>query len=50
MTAQRSVLVLTNHFDPTADYYVVEDLNRRDVQVFRCDTSEFPRRCQWARS
>jgi ATP-grasp ribosomal peptide maturase len=41
VTAERSVLVLTHHFDPTADC-VVEDLNRRDVQVFRCDTSEFP--------
>lgn len=41
MAAPRFVLVVTDRFDPTADL-VVEELNRRDVSVFRCDTSEFP--------
>lgn len=43
MSAARSVLVLTHTFDPTADY-VVEELNRRDVPVFRCDVADFPER------
>jgi ATP-grasp ribosomal peptide maturase len=43
VTAARSVLVLTHTFDPTADY-VVAELNRRDVPVFRCDVAEFPER------
>jgi ATP-grasp ribosomal peptide maturase len=41
LASQPSVLVLTERFDPTADV-VVEELNRRDVSVFRCDTAEFP--------
>ncbi|MCX4722967.1 ATP-grasp ribosomal peptide maturase [Streptomyces sp. NPDC090052] len=36
-----TVLVLTQRFDPTADY-VVEELNRRGVDVFRCDIGDFP--------
>jgi ATP-grasp ribosomal peptide maturase len=36
-------LVLTHQFDPTADY-VVNELNRRAVPVFRCDPGEFPQR------
>ncbi len=36
-------LVLTHPFDPTADY-VVSELNRRRVPVFRCDPGEFPQR------
>jgi ATP-grasp ribosomal peptide maturase len=38
-----TVLVLTHTFDPTADY-VVTELNRRGVPVFRCDPGEFPKR------
>jgi ATP-grasp ribosomal peptide maturase len=38
-----TVLVLTQRFDPTADY-VVEELNRRGVDVFRCDPGDFPLR------
>ncbi|MGH8952715.1 MAG: hypothetical protein ACRDX9_15010 [Acidimicrobiia bacterium] len=41
MSAARSVLILTDQFDPTADR-VVHELNNRDVAVFRMDTS-FPR-------
>lgn len=41
MSAVRSVVVVTERFDPTADF-VVEELNCRDVPVFRFDTSEFP--------
>jgi ATP-grasp ribosomal peptide maturase len=41
MSAARSVVVVTDRFDPTADF-VVEELNRREVPVFRFDTSEFP--------
>lgn len=41
MAAARSVLVLTDRCAPTADC-VVEELNRRNVPVFRIDTSEFP--------
>lgn len=41
MSAARSVLVVTDRYDPTADL-VVEELNRREVPVFRFDTSEFP--------
>jgi ATP-grasp ribosomal peptide maturase len=36
-----AVLVVTDRYDPTADV-VVQELNRRDVPVFRFDTSEFP--------
>src|SRR5690606_6366895 len=36
-------LVLTHPFDPTADY-VVSELNRRRLPVFRCDPGEFPQR------
>src|SRR5215470_8510852 len=37
------VLILTQPFDPTADY-VVAELNRRNVPVFRCDPGDFPQR------
>jgi methyltransferase of ATP-grasp peptide maturase system len=43
VSAGRSVLILTQQFDPTADK-VVDELNRRGVAVFRVDTSEFPER------
>lgn len=36
-----TVLVLTHWFDPTADH-IVEELNQRDVPVFRCDLADFP--------
>lgn len=36
-----TVLVLTEEYDPTADR-VVQELTRRDVPVFRCDTAWFP--------
>lgn len=36
-----TVLVLTSEFDPTADL-VTAELDRRDVPVFRCDTTDFP--------
>lgn len=36
-----TVLVLTEECDPTADR-VVDELTRRDVPVFRCDTAWFP--------
>jgi ATP-grasp ribosomal peptide maturase len=39
--ASRTVLVLTQKFDPTADH-VVEELNHRGVAVFRIDAAEFP--------
>ncbi len=38
-----TVLVLTEECDFTADR-VISELNRRDVPVFRCDTSWFPSR------
>ncbi|MGH3687483.1 MAG: ATP-grasp ribosomal peptide maturase [Pseudonocardiaceae bacterium] len=38
-----TVLVLTEECDPTADR-VINELNRRGVPVFRCDTSWFPSR------
>ncbi|MGH3889059.1 MAG: ATP-grasp ribosomal peptide maturase [Pseudonocardiaceae bacterium] len=38
-----TVLVLTEECDPTADR-VISELNRREVPVFRCDTSWFPSR------
>lgn len=41
MTA--AVLVVTHWLDPTADH-VVEELNRREVPVFRFDAADFPRR------
>lgn len=37
------VLVLTQPFDPTADY-VVDALARLGTPVFRCDPGEFPQR------
>jgi ATP-grasp ribosomal peptide maturase len=37
------VLILTHRFDPTADR-VVEELNNRDVPLFRCDAGDFPER------
>ncbi|MGH9566366.1 MAG: ATP-grasp ribosomal peptide maturase, partial [Candidatus Angelobacter sp.] len=37
----KTVLMLTDRFDPTTDK-VVEELNARGVPLFRCDTSEFP--------
>jgi ATP-grasp ribosomal peptide maturase len=37
------VLVLTQPFDPTADY-VVDALHRRGTPVFRCDPGDFPQR------
>ncbi len=43
MSAARTVLVLTHRFDPTADT-VVDELNHRGVQLFRCDAAEFPER------
>ncbi|TCK20943.1 ATP-grasp ribosomal peptide maturase [Pseudonocardia endophytica] len=43
MSSARPVLVLTDPYDVTADY-VVEELNRRDHPVFRCDTGDFPER------
>lgn len=43
MSREPVVLVLTHTCDPTADYVVLE-LNRRDVPVFRCDPGEFPKR------
>jgi ATP-grasp ribosomal peptide maturase len=42
MGGERSVLVLTHPFDPTADY-VIAELNNRSVPVFRCNPGEFPR-------
>ncbi|GAA3723481.1 ATP-grasp ribosomal peptide maturase [Spinactinospora alkalitolerans] len=36
-----TVLILTHWFDPTADW-VVEELNRRRVPIFRCDVADFP--------
>ena len=36
-----TVVILTRSFDPTADW-VVEELNRRRVPVFRCDAADFP--------
>ncbi len=41
MSAVGSVLILTHPFDPTADK-VVDELNRRGVPLFRCDTADFP--------
>lgn len=38
-----TVLILTEDCDPTADK-VIDELNRRQVPVFRCDTSWFPTR------
>ena len=38
-----AVLVVTHWFDPTADH-VVEELNRRRVEVLRFDAADFPRR------
>ncbi|MPZ83136.1 MAG: ATP-grasp ribosomal peptide maturase [Actinophytocola sp.] len=43
MGAARSVLVLTDRFDPTADR-VVEELNSRETPVVRCDVADFPER------
>lgn len=41
--SERSVLVFTHWFDPTADA-VVEELNRREVPVFRYNPGDFPQR------
>jgi len=41
--SERTVLVLTHWFDPTADA-VVEELNRREVPVFRYNPGDFPQR------
>ena len=38
-----TVMMLTHWFDPTADW-VVDELNKRKVPVFRCDAAEFPQR------
>jgi ATP-grasp ribosomal peptide maturase len=38
---ERTVLVLTHWFDPTADY-VIEELHRREVPVVRCNPGDFP--------
>jgi|SRR5579863_1007134 ATP-grasp ribosomal peptide maturase len=45
--ANRAVLIITQWFDPTADY-VVEELNRRDVELFRVDAAEFPQQLTFA--
>jgi hypothetical protein len=42
MRNEPTVLILTQPFDVTADY-VVDELNRRGVPVFRCDPGDFPR-------
>jgi ATP-grasp ribosomal peptide maturase len=42
MSGERSVLVLTHPFDPTADY-VITELNNRSVPVVRCNPGDFPR-------
>jgi ATP-grasp ribosomal peptide maturase len=42
LSGEGHVLALTHQFDPTADY-VVEELNRREVPVFRCNPGDFPR-------
>lgn len=41
MSNERTVLVLTQPYDVTADY-VVAELAARDRPVFRCDPGEFP--------
>lgn len=41
MGDERTVLVLTQPYDVTADY-VVAELAARDVPVFRCDPGDFP--------
>lgn len=43
MRGERTVLVLTHWFDPTADH-VVNELNARDIPVFRCNPGDFPQR------
>lgn len=43
MGDERTVLVLTQPYDVTADY-VVAELAARDVPVFRCDPGDFPQR------
>lgn len=45
--ASRAVVVFTQRLDPTADY-VVEELNRRGVPVFRVDAGEFPQELSFA--
>ncbi|MDM4719798.1 ATP-grasp ribosomal peptide maturase [Micromonospora sp. WMMA1363] len=42
MGDERTVLVLTQPYDVTADY-VVAELAARDVPIFRCDPGDFPR-------
>jgi ATP-grasp ribosomal peptide maturase len=44
-----AVLVVTQQFDPTADY-VVEELNQRGIPVFRTDLADFPQRLSVAAS
>lgn len=39
----QAVLIVTQQFDPTADY-VVAELHERGVPVFRCNPGDFPRR------
>jgi ATP-grasp ribosomal peptide maturase len=41
--SHRVVLVMTHWFDPTADH-VIEELNRRRVEVLRFDAADFPSR------
>ena len=43
MVSEQVVLMLTQPFDPTADY-VVRELNQRGVPLFRCDPGDFPQR------
>jgi ATP-grasp ribosomal peptide maturase len=47
MADSRSVLVVTNLDDPTADL-VIEELNARGVPVMRLDTGDFPAEVQMA--
>jgi ATP-grasp ribosomal peptide maturase len=42
MGSEPTVLIVTQPFDVTADY-VVDELHRRGVPVFRCDPGGFPR-------
>ncbi|MEC3979649.1 ATP-grasp ribosomal peptide maturase [Amycolatopsis sp. H20-H5] len=47
MGGARTVLVLTDPYDTTADY-VVEELNQRGHPVFRCNPGNFPARLSLA--
>lgn len=42
MTGESTVLIVTQPFDVTADY-VVAELHKRGVPVFRCNPGDFPR-------